>query len=394
MALRRLTAASFACSGAALLVAAAAMAATDESPCRVMYRGATTLPQSVVDRAGRTVPIGGLSGVTWLGGDRYVAIMDNSDKLLLFSLELTNDGRPRDPSELELVTLAEAHDYEDVAVCPESLQRRIAASQVRRGLPDPGRCLLVAEEDTPAIRVASLTDGDLLGIVPIPEAFASRRLNRGLESLAIEADGRHAWTSTEEALPTDGPAATADQGTVVRLARITLPEPDDRETKPRQVAYRVEQPHAFVRLVGGQSLSGVAALTGLGDGRLLVLERSGCPGLPPFENRIYLVDPRSSADVAEIDRDLAEKSNSHVVKTLLWKDQLGCNIEGLCHGPTLRGGDRALIAVADNNEAGTPSQVISFVIGQSRRGLSFPLMAGAAATVLVVAAVSLYRLVR
>jgi len=350
--------------GCALLSPAGQAADAPAQPAfRVVHRGAIVLPHSASDTKGNDVVITGLSGITWLGDDRYAAIMDNSDKLLLFSLALAADGTPQEAADLKVLTLAEHHDYEDIAPCPEPLRKRIAARRTKQGFPDPGRCLLVCEEDTPAIRAISIDDGSLLGVIPIPQELASRRPNRGLESLDVEPDGCHIWTANEEALPADGPAATVSNGTVVRLVRARVPDPDRKSNeKTRQYAYAVDAPHQFLRVFSGEPLSGVAALAGLGDGRLLIMERSGCPGLAPFENRIYLVDTGDAADVCDVERDLADRDEAHLQKTLLWEDQLGINLEGLCLGPTLAGGGRSLLSIADNGGIGTPNHIVGFVL--------------------------------
>jgi len=366
-------------------------------PARVTYRGFSMLPQSVVGRDGTNVEIRGLSGITWLGDDRYAAIMDNSDKLLMFTLPLARDGTPLEPTDLDVVTLSEHHDYEDLAICPPVLQERITARQFRRGLPDPGRCLIVAEEDTPAVRGISLADGSVLGVIPTPEPLAARRPNRGFESLAIDADGRHIWTANEEALPADGPAPTASTGTVVRLTRIAIPDPDQRDRPaPLQIAYAVDPPHGFVPVFPGPPLSGVVALASLGHDRLLVLERSGCPGLPPFENRLYEIRTRDARDISTVPDKAAERTADHVGKALLWKDQLGSNVEGLCLGPKLGGSRRALLAVADNNGIGTPNQVIGFVLEEAADEMSLPMVAGGAilTAMVAIAGLTLYRLWR
>jgi len=133
---------------------------------------------------------------------------------------------------------------------------------------------------------------------------------------------------------------------VVRLTRLQLPVAEQplpyerlrsRREKPAvaafQVAYRVEPPHAFLRVFAGQPLSGLAALVALGKGRLLTLERSGAPGLPPFASRIYLVNTAGAVDVSAVERDLAGRKEAVVEKQLLWSDSLGVNLEGLCLGP-------------------------------------------------------------
>ena len=375
--------------------AADAAPAPQKSPYRIVQRGSVMLPQSAPDHAGNDVPITGLSGIAWLGDEQYAAIMDNSDLVVLFSLALARDGTPEEPRDVRVLTLSEKHDYEDLAPCPEPLQQRIAARRVRQGFPDPGRCLLVAEEDTPAIRAISLADGSLLGVIPTPKAFATRRPNRGFESLDIEPDGRHIWTANEEALPADGPAATAAAGTVVRLAQIAIPEPGEKAPEaPAQLAYAVDPPHQFARVFFGDPLSGVVALTGLGDGRLLILERSGCPGLPPFENRMYVVNTTDATDVTAIEGELAGKTDTHVGKVLLWQDQLGCNLEGLCLGPSLGGERRALLAIADNNGIGTPNLVVGFTLDDPAGDIPLPMILGGAAVVAVALGLVIYRLAR
>ena len=385
----------FVCGCALLSPASHAADAPAKPPFRVVHRGALVLPHSAPDTMGNDVVITGLSGITWLGDDRYAAIMDNSDKLLLFSLTLAADGTPEEAADLKVLTLAEHHDYEDIAPCPEPLRKRIAARRLRQGQSDPGRCLLVCEEDTPAIRAISIDEGSLLGVIPIPPELASRRPNRGLESLDVEPDGRHIWTANEEALPADGPATTVSAGTVVRLVRVRVPDPDQKsDEKTRQFAYAVDPPHQFLRVFSGEPLSGVAALAGLGDGRLLIMERAGCPGLAPFENRIYLVDTRDAADVGAVEKDLATRAESHIEKTLLWEDQLGINLEGLCLGPPLAGGGRSLLSISDNGGIGTPNQIVGFVLEDPSRDASLPLIIGAAAIVAAAVGLVIYRLAR
>jgi hypothetical protein len=300
----------------------------------------------------------GLRGITWLGDDRYAAVLDNSDGLLLFRLALDPSGAPEAASDLRLVTLGEHHDYEDVAPCPPALARRITTRRRERGDRVPGTVLLVCEEDTPAIRAIDADSGDLLGIVPIPPRFSQRRPNRGLESVAVEPDGRCVWTATEEALPADGPAAAEGRGTVVRIARIPVPDTADPPSAA-EFAYAVDPPHAFARLLAGEPLAGLVALVPLGGGRLLALERAAGPGLPPFESRITLIDTAAGRDISEREGGLANRPDDHLPTIRLWKDALGCNLEGLCLGPQLADGCRALVGVADNGGLGTPTQLVT-----------------------------------
>jgi hypothetical protein len=309
------------------------------------------------------VPITGLSGITWLGDDRYAAIMDTSDRLLLFQVDIGTDGEPRAVHHLRIVLVSRRLDYEDIAACPPRLLERVAARNRTRGEPAPGRCLVVCEETTPAVRVIDLDSGHLVGQVPIPKNLTKPRPNRGLEALTTAPEGDSIWTVNEEAMPADGPPPTDRTGTVVRLTRIEIPATDGSSGRhTAQFAYAVEPPHAFLRAVAGDPFSGVVALVALGGERLLVLERSAGHGLPPFESRIAYVDASQAPDISAIENGLADRAELQIAKTLLWKDSLGCNLEGLCLGPVLTQGTRALVAVADNGGLGTPNQLVVFVL--------------------------------
>jgi hypothetical protein len=335
--------------------AMAAPAAASPEVSSIEVAGSLGLP-AAVGADGPTVT--GLSGITWLGDDQYAAVMDNSDRLLLFRLAIGPTGVPEATSDLRLVTLGEPHDYEDVSDCPPALASRIANRRRERGDRVPARVLLVCEEDTPAIRAIDADTGELLGIVPIPPPFSSRRPNRGLESLAVEPDGRVIWTASEEALPADGPAPAEDRGGVVRIARIPVPETEGA-SPAAQFAYAVDPPHAFARVIAGEPLAGLVALVPLGNGRLLALERAAGPGLPPFENRIALIETAAGRDVASLEGGLANRPADQLAKHRLWKATLGCNLEGLCLGPPLADGRRLLVGVADNGGLGTPNRLLT-----------------------------------
>ena len=340
------------------LAAAAPLAAAE---ARVEMLGRLSFPDQAAGTTEKPLVITGLSGVAWLGDTAWAAAMDNSDRLVTFTLELSAKGAPTAVTDVQTVRLEARHDYEDLAVCPPELARRITRRFTAKGRPDPGPCLLLCEEDTPAIRGAALADGRLVGLMPIPDVLKSRRPNRGLEAISVEPDGTCIWTANEEALTLDGPGPSTTTGTVVRLVAIPIPTADAAREKPsQQFAYPVDSPHEFVEFLKGESFSGVVALVALGNGRLLVLERSAARGLPPLENRIYYVDTVGAPDATGVERDLTARPELFVKKRLLWKDALGCNLEGLALGPALPGGARSLVAIADNGGIGTPTQLVTF----------------------------------
>jgi hypothetical protein len=340
--------------------------ALDAAVPRIAARGSLTLPRSFTGPGGAEVPLTGASGITWLGDDRYATVLDNSDVIVLFRLSITDDGDPVDAADFRLLTLAERHDHEDICPCPPRLARR------------PDDCILVCEEDTSAIRAVSLADGAVVGDVPVPRALQTPTINRGIESLAVDPDGRHLWTTTEEGIPADGPPTSDTAGTTVRIVRLAVNDDgtvDESETQ--QFGYPVDPPHGFIRIFAGVPLSGVTALVALGECRLLVLERSGCPGLPPFETRIHVVDTTAARDVSDVEKDLAARRDQLLEKRLLWKEQTGSNLEGLCLGPQLPGGGRSLVAVSDNGGLGTPTQLVGLVLDERTEDARLPFAIGA-----------------
>lgn len=340
----------------------AAQPAGDAGDVRIEFAGTIRFPDEARAADGTVVTVTGLSGVTWLEDDRWAAAVDNSDQIVTFTVELAADATPAAVRDVRVTRLSARHDYEDIAVWPAGADGPLAA-QPRQRPGGPLPWLLVCEEDTPAIHRVAVADGRLAGLIPIPEVCAGRRINRGLESLCVDPDGACIWTANEEALSADGPAAAPGGGTVVRLIRLPLPGHGSARPPSPQFAYAVDPPHAAVTLVAGRPLSGVVAIVALGGGRLLVLERSAVMGLPPFENRIYLVDTTAAEDVSTIGRDLAARSASHLTKRLLWKGGLGCNFEGLGIGPP-RAAATALVAISDNGGLSAPAQLAGFRLFQ------------------------------
>lgn len=352
---------------AAVLVAGSVAAAAEATAVpTVKMVGAINLPEKfAVD--GTAIPLVGFSGITWLGDDSWAAILDNNNRLATFTVARDEDGRPLGVENLALTTLSVRHDYEDVAPCPPTLQERIARKLAKRGLPDPGRCLLVCDEETPAIRGVALADGAVLGSVPLPEIVKKCRPNKGLESLAVDPDGRRIWTANEEALIADGSASSLRSGTIVRLFAIATPDDAaDGGGEPAagnaQFAYEVDPPHEMIAASDAAPLSGVSAVVALGDGKLLVLERSGGFGAPPFENRIYLVDTSRAEDVSAVEALGTKRPAAVIPKRLIWREALGCNVEGLALGPPVGKQGRTMVAIADNGHIGGPTKLFFLVL--------------------------------
>jgi hypothetical protein len=315
-----------------------------------------TAPGDVVDADGVRRPVAELSGITWLGGASYAAVMDGSDRLLVLDVDVGPDTDAVPPTVVYkgTVELDRRRDWEDIATHPGEGRSR--------------RWFLV-EEDTPAVRGFVATDAEApgnalaplrhVGAVSLAIPFRTARPNRGPEGLALEPDGRRLWTVNEEPLSRDGPAVAEGVSGRVRLVGLDvdpdsgLGEASDPVSTRREVVYEVDPAHARVGLPGGPLYSGVVALVALGEGRLIVLERSAAAGVPPFENRFYLVDTTTAGEARDIDGELGSPDVTPVAKGLLWKGALGVNLEGICVGPRLPDGSVLIVGVADNGAEGT-----------------------------------------
>jgi hypothetical protein len=301
-----------------------------------------------------------LSGFARLGGDRYVAVGDDHAMLYFLNVDVDPEtGRVRsvefeppipirDANGRRLADRRMAADREDVAVDSGSGTVWIADE---RDSGDPARPSLVEVNPLSGrvVRRLSPEDGGPFSV------YATARPNYGFESVARLESGSRMWTANEEALAIDGPLATPAAGSVVRIQEI-----DDGLGPTRQLAYVTDPTeHAIASPTAavGEDRSSVSALTALGDGRLLVLERAlagDANGMAGFRIRIYLADPAGATDVSTPpfrDGLATTEGWTPVRKTLLFERRFGLpvsNFEGMALGPRLANGDRSLLLIADN----------------------------------------------
>lgn len=315
-------------------------------PLSVSIRNQVNLGTSATDQHGQPFTVAGLSGLTYLTGNRWIAVLDNSDTLLDLSISLNPDGSIASAAITGGIRLAALHDHEDLAFTGAARNT-----------------VLVAEEDTPAIREYSLapaTLGHLLQTLTTPPVYAGRRANFGFESVSLRTPGGTLWTCNEEALTPDGPLSTPSAGTTVRLLRAAFT--GGVLTPGPQFAYLTQPIHAAST---SGARSGVSALVALPSGRLLALERSfGFSIFTPFQTRIYDVDTTSATDVSALP-GLVGQSYAPASKTLLYTGSL-TNLEGLALGPALAevggGGGYSLLGIIDDGDPISVNRLVAFVL--------------------------------
>lgn len=312
--------------------------------------GTVTLP-SGMPFDGTTV--GGLSGIDYdPATGRYVVISDDQatagpTRAYTLDLPLDPDGAPQQPQLRSMIALTG----------PDGPYPRYGSdTEAVRWAPGGG--LLYASEGgapgglVPFVREAA-PDGAFARDLPLPPAYLphaaadgtqDRGLRQGLgfEGLALSPDGGTVSVISENALAQDGPEAAPGVPSDARLLRL------DSATG-RVVAeyvYRTDPMQASGGVIG-PSVAGVSALTQVGPGQYLTVERSFA--LPEgFAVTVYLATTDGATDVAGA--AALDGTETPMRKTALFRfDGAANNIEGITVGPVLPDGTRTLVLVADDN---------------------------------------------
>jgi len=284
-----------------------------------------------------------LSGLTYVGGNQYLAVGDSGGKLYNVTIDLnTATGQiTGTPALGSSVVLAGSTDLEDLAYDPTD------------------STVVVADETGPRVARYQLDGTQVGGDLTIPAVYADARGNLALESIARRDNG-DLWIANEEALfkaggTNDGPKATQQQGTAVRITNLASGKQWAYVTEPSNGPFTIPFTDKTVEK------SGLVSLLVLPDGKVLALERVAGPG---FTSRIFELDFSGATDVSSItdldddgDDQLNDEAWTAVDKTMLWETtQLQTNFEGMALGPQLDNGDHALILVSDDNGGGLLKQ--------------------------------------
>ena len=187
--------------------------------------------------------------------------------------------------------------------------------------------------------------------LPVPPSLRDARENKSLESIAITPDGRFIFTANEGAAPADGPLATDQHGTCVRIVRI------DRET-----GALVERKYMTDRAARESGDWGVSDLVALSSTDLLVLERGWSKGYGNSA-RVYRASLDRDETAKDLLFDLATLDTRDVELPIPKEPQptpLLDNFEGITLGPRLSNGASSLVLVSDDNTR--PAQVARVLV--------------------------------
>jgi Esterase-like activity of phytase len=265
-----------------------------------------------------------LSGITWLGGEHYLAVDDGSPRLLPLDVRIdASSGRIAEIAVGAWLPVGGKHDLEGIAW---------RASE---------QSVLVTDELGHQILELDARDAKLRRRGPPPLPFRGRlRTNQGIEGIAVSADAGEVWIANETPLRRDGDAASALRGALVRLLRM-----DAGWVPTGQWAYRTESGLGFV---------GVVDLALLPGGGLLVLERALTGA--GFSSHIFAVDFAGATEISGIESLPGHDELRPVGKRLLWQRAGGFqNFEGIALGPELASGGRLVLLVSDGGGRAQPT---------------------------------------
>ncbi|MGK5033374.1 esterase-like activity of phytase family protein [Janthinobacterium sp. MDT1-19] len=325
--------------------------------------------------------VGGLSGIDY-AADSNSWVMESDDRSAINPARFYRATLAYDSKAFTGVTLSSVHfftqpdgsRYPNLAHAKLDSGDQVPDIETIRVDPQDGSLWYGSEGNRkvglhPFVRHAD-RDGRYLATLPTPAMFnvskeeIASRNNMSFEALSFSSDGKSLWLGMEAALYQDGPLATPDHGSVVRITRL------DRAGKVlRQYAYAIE-PVASRPAPGREADNGVSEILAVNDHQLLVVERAGvehADGVYTNHVRIYAMETEGATDIQSI-AALAGAAYVPARKRLLLDlEKIGLeridNIEGISWGPRLENGHRSLVMISDDNfNAQQVTQILAFEV--------------------------------
>jgi hypothetical protein len=321
--------------------------------------GEYDFPQS--DFKGTTV--GGFSALSYdRQRDRIYALSDDDTNPRFYTLNLNRQDL-NNPS----ITV------EDVKLLADPLKTETAPANLDGEgieLTHQGTIFVASEGNVdaqvpPRLSEFQLESGQWTGDLPLPKHYwtlnedGTKTLgvqpDRGLESLAINAEGDRLFAALEAPLTQDTPL-TPDRPYYSRFLHYWIGEPEPLLISEN--LYPLDPP------MPGSQKYGLSDIIPVDDGgHFLSLERSYSPSTG-YSAKIYQMVTGGATDTSRNhDLSLDSKSVAPILKKqLLNLSDLNIelqNLEGLMLGPYFEDGSRSLILVSDNGfEANTPTQFL------------------------------------
>jgi len=282
------------------------------------------------------VPASGYSGITWLGGDEYAVVADNTSKdgFFRFRISLKENGDIANIQRLQFFgNNRKGRDSEGVAFFPAD------------------STLFVSGENDNEVMELSMNGTPTGRNLPVPRIYAKAANNYGLEALTYNAVTHRFWTTSESTLTPDGPQASPRnrKHNLLRLQSF-----DDQLKALDQYLYKMDMPSTLRH--PDKYVFGVSALAALDDGRILVLEREAF--IPDVKIGafvrcvVYSVVPGEGTPIGK--KKLQKSVALKKTKVAEWTTALGllsctfANYEGMCVGPRLQDGGQVIVLLSDS----------------------------------------------
>lgn len=279
----------------------------------------------------KAVPAGDYSGITRVGGSRYVLVDDKSKTAGFHLVDIAIDTLKGDITDVRHVGFRTQglpnRDEEGVAWCPAR-----------------GTLFLAGETDREVLEYT--LDGQQTGHrLNLPSQLRDSYPNNSFEALTYDSVSHRFWTSTECTLRCDGQKPTISHKVGNRLRLQSF----DDELQPREAYWYVTDRTVLKnRKRKGESHVGLSAMAALGDGRIAVLERDiyvAKAKMGSFcHNKIYIVNPNL--------QEPGDTLTKHLVAQ--WRTRMNlfqrnmANYEGMCLGPRLADGRMVLVLCTDS----------------------------------------------
>ena len=311
--------------------------------------------------------VGGLSGIDYDAANKSW-VMESDDRSEINPARFYRAALNFDSKAFTSVTLSSVHfftqpdgsRYPNLAHAKLDRGDQVADIETIRVDPQDGSLWYGSEGNRkvglhPFVRHAD-SGGRYLATLPTPAMFnvskeeVGSRNNMTFEALSFASDGKSLWLGMEAALYQDGPLATPDNGSVVRITRL------DRAGKVLgQYAYPIE-PVASRPGPGREADNGVSEILAVNDHQVLVVERAGvanADGVYTNHVRIYEMETQGATDVQALPALAGATYVPARKRLLLDLEKIGLarvdNIEGISWGPRLENGRRSLVLISDDN---------------------------------------------
>ena len=354
----------------------------------VIYVGSASIPTS--EWTFGTMPVGGLSGLAYdPATDLYYAVSDDRGDSgtpgRLYTLRIVLDRAGIRRVQAVGVTFLDS-DASTPGIQPYA-PKSIDAEEVV--LTPQGTLIISSERDQenrPWIREFAL-DGSLLREIPLPETFQpapgrGTRTNLAIEGLALAPAGDTLYAVNEEALEQDGPIATVDHGTTVRIVDYDMTS----QTPSVRAEYAYVTEPIFTAPKETAADNGVSAMLYAKaiwpSYDLFVVERAFASGVGN-DVKIFGVRLRGADDVKDVMALSSPFTGKPVSKTLLarFSSLKGVssfslrpdNLESIAAGPKLSSGGQTLILASDNNfSTDQTNQFVAIEIVPPSRSITDP----------------------